>query len=113
LLQDILSRATGDSVIVMNEIFTSTTLDDALYLGREMLARIIDRGALGVCVTFLDELATLDPACVSMVATVAPDNPAVRTYRVVRKPADGLAYATALAARHGLTYAQLKKRLAS
>ena len=108
----ILDRATASSVIVMNEIFTSTTLDDALVLGREMLAKILGIGALCVCVTFLDELASLDPACVSMVALVAPDNPAERTYQVVRKPADGLAYAAALAAKYGLSYDQLKERLA-
>jgi DNA mismatch repair protein MutS len=110
--RDILGRATASSVIVMNEIFTSTTLDDALFLGRQMLAKILAIGARCVCVTFLDELASLDPACVSMVATVAPDNPAERTYQVVRKPADGLAYAAALAAKYGLTYGQLKERLA-
>jgi hypothetical protein len=111
--RDILDRATASSVIIMNEIFTSTTLDDALFLGREMLEKIVGIGSLCVCVTFLDELASLDPACVSMVATVAPDNPAVRTYRVIRKPADGLAYAAALAAKYGLGYDQLKGRLAS
>ena len=97
----------------MNEIFTSTTLEDALLLGREMLAKIVGLGALGVCVTFLDELASLDAACVSMVATVAAENPAERTYRVVRRPADGLAYAMAIAARYGLTYEQLQGRVGS
>jgi len=111
-LRDILARATGRSVIVLNEIFTSTTAEDALFLGRRALRAVLDLGAPCVCVTFLDELASLDPACVSMVAAVAPDNPAVRTYKVARRPADGLAYATALAAKHGLTYAQLKRRLA-
>ena len=111
--RQILGRATASSVIVMNEIFTSTTLEDALFLGREMLEKIIELGARCVCVTFLDELASLHPACVSMVAVVAPDNPAERTYRVVRKPADGLAYAAALAAKYGLTHDQLEGRLAS
>ena len=112
-LRDILGHATSQSVVILNEIFTSTTAEDALFLGRSTLRAVIDLGALCVCVTFLDELSRLDPACVSMVAAVATDNPAERTYKVVRRPADGLAYATALAAKHGLTYSQLKQRLAS
>ena len=111
--RDILDQATPSSVIVMNEIFTSTTLDDALFLGKQMLSKIADLCTLCICVTFLDELASLDAACVSMVATVVPENPAERTYKVVRKPANGLAYAAALAAKYGLTYDQLKGHLAS
>ena len=49
-------------------------------------------GLLGVYVTFVDELGSLNEACVSMVATVVPENPAERTYELLRKPADGLAY---------------------
>jgi DNA mismatch repair protein MutS len=61
-------------------------------------------------VTVVDELASLNEACVSMVATVVQDNPAERTYQLVRKPADGLAYAAAIAGKYGLTYRQLKDR---
>ncbi len=111
-VRGILSRATGDSVIIMNEIFTSTTLADALFLARNILREIIAIGAIGVFVTFLDEIASLGPQTVSMVAAVDPDDPARRTYQVIRRPADGLAHAMALAARHGLTYRQIKERMA-
>jgi DNA mismatch repair protein MutS len=108
-LRAILSAATDRSVIVINESFTTTTANDARFLGREVLGRIIARGARCVYVTFLDELSTLGPATVSMVSTVAPDDPTVRTFRVVRRAADGRAYALAIAAKYGLTAESRRK----
>jgi len=112
-IRGVLEEATGDSVVVMNESFASTTLRDALFVGERVLGRMTDLGLLGVYVTFADELASLNEACVSMVATVVPENPAERTYELFRKPADGLAYAAAIAGKYGLTYHQLQERLVS
>jgi DNA mismatch repair protein MutS len=110
-IRDVLDQATGRSVVVMNESFASTTLQDAARVGERVLDRMNRLGLLGVYVTFVDELASISDACVSMVATVVPDNPAERTFKLVRKPADGLAYAAAIAGKYGLTYRQLKDRL--
>jgi DNA mismatch repair protein MutS len=112
-IKGVLDEATGDSVLVMNESFASTTLRDALFVGERVLDRMTALGLLGVYVTFVDELASRNAACVSMVGTVVPDNPAERTLKIVRKPADGLAYAAAIAGKYRLTYRQLKERLAS
>jgi hypothetical protein len=44
---------------------------------------------------------------------VDPGHPATRTFRVVRRPADGLAYAAAIAATYGLTHDAIRRRLAA
>lgn len=107
-IRDILLQATAASVVIINEIFTSTTFDDARFLSERIMERLVELDVLCVMVSFIDELATFGPSTVSMVSNVDSHDPTKRTFKVTRRPADGLAYAFALADKYGLTYEALK-----
>ena len=95
----------------MNEVFNSTSLTDAVFLSTKTLEKIIELDAICVCVTFIDELAKLSDTSVTMASNVNPDNLIERTYKIVRRDPDGLAYAISIAGKYGLTHTQLRERL--
>jgi hypothetical protein len=106
-----LSEATADSVLILNEVFTSTSLEDAVYLGSKVIGQIDRLGALCVCVTFVEELVDASDAAVSVSTRADPEDPTARTFEFFRARPDGISYALALARRHGLDHESLLERL--
>lgn len=112
-IHEIVTSVTPLSLVIINEIFSSTTLQDAAFLARQVAEALLGHDAICICVTFLDELARLGEQTVSMTSQVDPSDPGKRTFKIARRPADGRAYALSVAQRHGLTYESLKARIPS
>ncbi len=110
-MRALLDQASARSVLVLNEVFSSTTLVDTVFLSTEVMRRVEGLDLLCLWVTFVDELASMGEATVSMVSNVLPDDPTVRTFKITRRPAEGRAYAAAIAAKYGVSYERLKERL--
>jgi DNA mismatch repair ATPase MutS len=110
-IHSVLQNATSQSIIVMNEIFNSTTLQDMKFLSTKLLEKIIDLDIICVWVTFIDELANFNEQTVSMTSMIVPETPALRTFKIIRRPADGLAYAMAIAEKYKLGYNNIMGRI--
>ena len=76
-----------------------------------MIRHFADQGCLGVYVTHIAELTKAGNDVVSLVALADEQNHKKRTFRVVRKEAEGIGYAGDIVDKHRLGYDELCKRL--
>lgn len=112
----LLAQATSHSLVVLNEVFASTSLVDAIEASRRVLALLGRQQIRTLCVTFIDELSSFDSGTVSLVAGSQldpqdPEGQLRRSFQVTRRPADGLADARAIAGRHRVTSQEIISRL--
>lgn len=108
---EILNEQTDNSLIIFNELFTSAPTMDALTMCRSLLSKLLKKKAICFVVTHTFELAFDSDQYVSLVATVVEDGSYRRTYRIVRKPADGIAYANSIVGKYKLDYGHIRDRL--
>ncbi len=100
-IQSFFKTAEPEALLIANEIFSSTSVDDATALGRLFIERCQDRRLRSIIVTFVDELAKPAPGVVSLVAS-SDKVTHQRSYKFERRPPQGRALALELALEHGL-----------
>lgn len=123
-IRRIISQATPDSLILLNESLFSTNPGESLYLAQDIVRILRLMGVRAVFTTHLHELAASvdqlnadtdgDSRIVSMVASPAeagdaavPVDDGRYSYRIVFGPPLGRSYADRIARQHGISYQQL------
>ncbi len=107
----ILDKATDKSVIILNEIFSATALEDAYFLAEFVIKKVLNLGALVVLVTFMHKLYRINSSIVPLTSNVDLKNPSTRTFKITRRETEGRSFAIYLAEKYCLTYDLLKERL--
>ncbi len=123
-LGEIFARATGDSLVLLNESLSSTSAGESLYLAQDLVRILRLMGTRAVYATHLHELAANaealnagtagDSHVVSMVSSPIREEElgegvqaVPRSYKVTVGPPMGRSYATEIATRFGVSYEQL------
>jgi DNA mismatch repair protein MutS len=102
----IIERADSRSLVIANELFSSTTSDEGLLLTKLLFEELRKRGSYCLFVTFLHKAADLD-GVISLVAQSSPDDPERPSYVIApgRPPAEYMA--ARIAKRYRLTYEKI------
>ena len=111
-LHEVMQAATGSALLVLNELFSATSAEDALELSEVVVPEFATLGCRVLWVTFLEDLVTSVDGAASLVGQVAADDPTRGTFQFRPQPPAGRSHAAALAARHGLSSEDLARRLA-
>jgi DNA mismatch repair ATPase MutS len=104
--KNILDALPAGSLVLLNDLFASTTTFDALEIGGKLLVRLMKRGCLCLFATNFHELAAT-PGMARLHA--APDD-STKAYRVTREP-PGRLTASRLIPAYRLTYDDIRSRL--
>jgi DNA mismatch repair protein MutS len=123
----VFEQVTRNSLVLLNESLSSTSSGESLYLAQDVVRILRRLGARVIYSTHIHELAQRvdeindsvegDSKVMSAVSSPVdtdPQMPAVeiqRTYKVEARPPLGQSYAREIAARYGISYEQLEKRL--
>ncbi len=112
-LSDMMQGEKCRQFVIINELFTSAATFDALEMGHRVIQYFMDRECYGIYVTHVDELAKENAQIVSMVAQLVEnaDHRLMRSYKVVRKPAEGKGYVESIVEQYGLGYHDIVRRL--
>lgn len=112
-LAPIMHEESRNLFVIINELFTSAATYDAFKMGRQVIRHFLEHDCYGIYVTHIEELAKENEQIVSLVASLQEGSKSLRTYKIVRQPAEGKGYVDAIVDQFGLSYEEIIRRLSN
>ena len=105
----------SSTLLLFNETFSTTSAADALFLSKDLIHILKDKGSCVIFNTHIHELAGCIPEMNAwegesrIVSVVMEIRDNVNTFRLKRSEPDTSSYAKNIAEKYGITYEQLKE----
>ena len=114
-IKEIVKASDDNTLILFNETFSTTSSADALYLCKDLLHVLKDKGSYVIFNTHIHELAACIPEMngwdgngeIVSIAMEIKDNK--NTFKVIKSAPDTSSYARNIAEKYGITYEQMKE----
>lgn len=119
-LEEIISKITGDSLVLLDESFSSTGSYEGSFIAGEVVAGFALANCRGIFSTHLHDLAArtseLNEKCVPLGGAKIDNLTAEvvgggRSFKILRKTPDGKSYAADIAEKYGLSFDSIRKKL--
>lgn len=107
-IHQIIEKVDENSFIILNELFSSTSEEDATKLGTRVLKALDERHASGIYVTFLESLGD-NPKVQTLMSQVTTD--AKRTFKVIPEDLNDKAYTDILLKKYQLSQTDIEGEL--
>ena len=111
--KDIYEASSSDSLILLNETFSTTSFEEGYYIAEDSIKAMLKKDVRCIYNTHMHKLAyELDEmnafaTCGKAVSLIVEAKDGKRSFKVKIAPPEGMSYAKDIAEKYGVTYSQL------
>ncbi|MBQ2528604.1 MAG: hypothetical protein II544_07620, partial [Spirochaetales bacterium] len=115
--REIFSRCTSDSLLLLNETFSTTSFEEGFFIARDAVKAILKKGTRCIYNTHMHKLASdigeinaegaKEGASSKAASLVVLSDGGERSFKVKVAPPQGMSYASDIAQKYGVTYDML------
>lgn len=117
--KEIYSDCTSDSLVLMNETFSTTSFEEGYYIARDSVRALMEKGVRTIYNTHMHKLAAdadelnRDTAGARAASLIMRSDGGKRSFKVEVASPEGSSYASDIAKKYGVTYEMLTGRAAA